>query len=350
MKTECSADTVYIPGITRFFDIPVKAVLWALLAVVASCAMAYAALELSPWPAALVYRWWMDHGGLELNQALEAHVPSAIEERLDQRYDANDDDALLDVYFPESAKRALPTIVWVHGGGFLAGDRRHVGNYARILAGRGYTTVAVGYSLGPASHYPKPLHQVNAALDYLVQNAEQLHIDPEHLFLAGDSAGAQIAAQMANIVTSPAYAKTVGIAPTIRREQLRGVILHCGVYDLGLAKFDGVYGHFMRTIVWSYSGVKEFGEKARLPEFSVPRHVTGDFPPTFISVGNADPLMQHSRVLADALDKRGVKVDRLFFPEDYRPKLPHEYQFHLNTGAGKEALERTVRFLKATAY
>jgi acetyl esterase len=337
-------------GITRFFDLPVKAVLWVVLAVVACCAMAYAALELSPWPAAFVYRWWMNHGGIELNQALEEHVPPHVAAQLDYHYDADDPDAWLDVYFPESATRALPTIVWVHGGGFLAGDRRQVGNYLRILAGRGYTTVAVGYSLGPGNHYPTPLRQVNAALAYLERNAIQLRIDPEHLFLAGDSAGAQIAAQMANIVTSPAYAKTLSIAPTIRREQLRGVILHCGIYDLGLAKFDGIYGHFMRTIVWSYSGVKEFGEKARLPEFSVPRHVTGEFPPTFISVGNGDALLQHSRALADALDKRGVTVDRLFFPEDYRPKLPHEYQFHLETGAGREALERTVRFLKATAY
>jgi acetyl esterase len=341
---------VYIPGLARFFEMPVKAVLWVLLSVVACCGMAYAALELSPWPSALVYRWWMDHGGIELNAALEEHVPPSIGARLDQQYDEDDADALLDVYFPESTTRALPTIVWMHGGGFLAGDRRQVGNYVRILAGRGYTTVSVGYSLGPASHYPTPLRQVNAALAYLVGHAEQLHIDPEHLFLAGDSAGAHIAAQMANIISSPEYAKAVGIVPSIRRAQLRGVILHCGLYDLSLAKFDGPWGHFMRTIVWSYSGVKEFGEKARLPEFSVARHVTGDFPPAFISVGNADRLLPHSRLLADALVKRGVKVDALFFPEDYRPALPHEYQFNLDTGAGREALERTTRFLKATAY
>ena len=191
---------------------------------------------------------------------------------------------------------------------------------------------------------------MNAALAYLERNAIQLRIDPEHLFLAGDSAGAHIAAQMANIVSSPEYAKTVGIEPAIQRAQLRGVILHCGLYDLSLAKFDGLYGHFMRTIVWSYSGVKEFGEKAWLPELSIPRNVTANFPPAFISVGNADPLRPHSRLLADALAKRGVKVDALFFPDDYRPALPHEYQFHLDTGAGREALERTVRFLKATAY
>ena len=341
---------MYIPGITRFVEMPVKAVVWVLLALVACCAIAYAALELSPWPSALAYRWWMDHGGVEMNLALEEHVPPEVGARLDHHYDANDPDALLDVYFPESATKPLPTIVWVHGGGFLAGDRRQVGNYLRILAGRGYTTVAVGYSLGPASHYPTPLRQVNAALAYLERNAIPLRIDPEHLFLAGDSAGAHIAAQMANIVSSPEYAKTVGIEPAIRRAQLRGVILHCGLYDLGLAKFDGLYGHFMRTIVWSYSGVKEFGEKARLPEFSIPRNVTGNFPPAFISVGNADPLRPHSRLLADALAKRGVKVDALFFPDDYRPALPHEYQFHLDTGAGREALDRTVRFLKATAY
>lgn len=341
---------MYIPGITRFVEMPVKAVVWVLLALVACCAIAYAALELSPWPSALAYRWWMDHGGVEMNQALEEHVPPEVGARLDHQYDANDTDALLDVYFPESATKPLPTIVWVHGGGFLAGDRRQVGNYLRILAGRGYTTVAVGYSLGPASHYPTPLRQVNAALAYLERNAIQLRIDPEHLFLAGDSAGAHIAAQMANIVSSPEYAKTVGIEPAIQRAQLRGVILHCGLYDLSLAKFDGLYGHFMRTIVWSYSGVKEFGEKAWLPELSIPRNVTANFPPAFISVGNADPLRPHSRLLADALAKRGVKVDALFFPDDYRPALPHEYQFHLDTGAGREALDRTVRFLKATAY
>ena len=341
---------MYIPGITRFVEMPVKAVVWVLLAVVACCAIAYAALELSPWPSALAYRWWMDHGGVEMNQALEEHVPPEVGARLDHQYDANDTDALLDVYFPESATKPLPTIVWVHGGGFLAGDRRQVGNYLRILAGRGYTTVAVGYSLGPASHYPTPLRQVNAALAYLERNAIQLRIDPEHLFLAGESAGAHIAAQMANIVSSPEYAKTVGIEPAIQRAQLRGVILHCGLYDLSLAKFDGLYGHFMRTIVWSYSGVKEFGEKAWLPELSIPRNVTANFPPAFISVGNADPLRPHSRLLADALAKRGVKVDALFFPDDYRPALPHEYQFHLDTGAGREALDRTVRFLKATAY
>lgn len=311
---------------------------------------AYAALELSPWPAAFVYRWFMNHGGEALSQAMQKHVPAGIASRLDERYDPDDADALLDVYFPASAARPLPTIVWVHGGGFLAGHKGLVAPYLKILAARGYTTVALGYSLAPARQYPTPVRQANAALAYLEENAERLHVDPERFFLAGDSAGAQVAAQLANVISDPSYARTVGISPSIQRQQLRGVILHCGVFDLGLARFDGPFGHFMRTIVWSYSGRKEFGEAARLPEFSIPRFVTAQFPPAFISAGNGDPLLAHSKALADALIARGVKLDSLFFPEDYKPRLPHEYQFNLDSGAGREALEHAVRFLRATAY
>lgn len=310
----------------------------------------YAALELSPWPAALLYRAYMNRGGEGLNQALEPHVPAGVTELRNQQYDPLDDDALLDIYYPGVPARALPAIIWLHGGGFLSGNKKHVDNYLRILAARGYVTVSVGYSLAPASHYPAPVLQANAALAYLARNAKRLHIDPERFFLAGDSAGAQLAAQLANAISAPAYAKQVGILPSITREQLRGVILHCGLYDLGLSNFDGPFGHFMRTVVWSYSGRKEFGEQALVPEFSVSRFVSADFPPAYISAGNADPLLPHSKALAAALVARGVKVDSLFFPDDYRPKLPHEYQFNLDSGAGREALEHSVRFLRATAY
>ena len=311
---------------------------------------AYAALELSPWPAAFVYRWFMNHGGEVLSQAMQKHVPAGVASRLDERYDADDPDALLDVYFPATAARPLPTIVWVHGGGFLAGHKGLIAPYLKILAARGYTTVALGYSLAPAHHYPTPLRQGNAALAYLEKNAERLHVDPERFFLAGDSAGAQLAAQLANVISVASYAKTVGISPSIQRRQLRGVILHCGIYDLGLARFEGRYGHLMRTILWSYSGRKEFRDDAPPQEVSIPRFVTEEFPPAFISAGNDDPLLAQSKALADALVARGVQLDTLFFPEDYRPRLPHEYQFNLDSGAGREALEHAVRFLRATAY
>jgi acetyl esterase len=326
-----------------------KTLFWT-FGVVASLAVAgYAALRLSPWPSALFYRVFMDRGGEALKLALERHVPAGVASVLDQQYDARDADAVLDVYYPSQSSGPLPAIVWVHGGGFFSGNKGQVANYLKILAAKGYTTVSVGYSLGPSRNYPTPVRQANAALAYLTQNAERLRIDPQRLFLAGDSAGAQIAAQLANIVSVPSYAAASGIVPSITRAQLRGVILHCGVYDLSLAKLEGVFGHFMQTAIWSYSGVRDVRAATKLNEFSVARYVTPEFPPAFISAGNADRLLAHSRALAEALVRQGVQVDALFFPNDYRPTLPHEYQFNLDTDAGREALERAVRFLAKVA-
>ena len=322
-----------------------RALAWTLGVTALLIAGGYAALRLSPWPAALFYRAFMDRGGEEANRALERYVPQGIGALLDQRYDANDQDALLDVYHPAQASAALPAIVWIHGGGFFSGDKGQVANYSKILAAKGYTTVAVGYSLGPASHYPKPVRQANAALGYLMRNAQRLRIDPARIFLAGDSAGAHIAAQLANAISVPAYATTLGIAPAISRAQLRGVILYCGIYDLALANSRGPYGHFMQTATWAYSGHRDGLKAEHLSEFSVARFVTAAFPPAFISAGNGDPLLPHSRELAQSLAKLGVAVDGLFFADDRKPALPHEYQFNLDTDEGREALERSLKFL-----
>ena len=140
----------------------------------------------------------MDQGGAAASSALELHVPTGTSMKFDERYDQADRDALLDVYNPSAIAtggKALTTIVWIHGGGFLAGTKDHVGSYAKILAAKGYTVVAVDYSLAPGALYPEPLRQVNKALAFLVDNAQRLRIDPSRIVLAGDSAGAQIAAQ-----------------------------------------------------------------------------------------------------------------------------------------------------------
>ena len=76
------------------------------------------------------------------------------------------------------------------------------------------------------------------------------------------------------------------------------------------------------------------------------RHVTPAFPPAFISAGNADPLEPHSHAMAAALQKQGVRVDALFFPKDHALPLPHEYQFNLDSEAGRQAMERSVAFLQ----
>lgn len=310
-------------------------------------AVLFIAVEASPWPSALLIRYGFETDARRVDQALAGRVPGGVSALLNQQYEGADPDARLDVFFPVVAEqdgKSLLTVVWIHGGGWISGSKDYIANYARILAAAGYTIVGVDYSIAPGKTYPTPLRQVNAALSYLEQHASRLHVDPQRFVLAGDSAGAQIAAQLANAITSTDYAREIAIVPALRASQLAGVLLYCGPYDLHFAKGSGVGAWFSRTALWSYGGMRNLADP-RLATLSVLNYVTPQFPASFISAGNADPLVGQSQALARKLTGLGVKVDTVFFPDDYLPGQPHEYQFNLGSAEGQRALKASLKFL-----
>jgi acetyl esterase len=307
--------------------------------------LGYGAYVLSPWPSVLLVRYAFDKDSAARNAALEKHLPRDVTELLDQRYGAAER-MQLDVFHPRGGgAAALPTVVWIHGGAFIAGQKEDIAPYLRILAARGYTVVGVGYTTAPTAQYPTPTLEANEALRFLTANAARYRIDTTRLFLAGDSAGGQIASQLAVAIGESAYAASIGFTPSISRAQLKGVVLFCGVYDTSKMTLSGSFGGFLRTVLWAYFGVKTIANNPTLAQFSVPRHVTPLFPPAFVSAGNADPLGPQSVAMADAIRAQGVATDTLFFPADHKPPLGHEYQFNLDQDAGREALERLVAFL-----
>ena len=254
---------------------------------------------------------------------------------------------LLDAYRPASATARLPVLLWIHGGGFVGGAKEELGAYFKLLAHQGYVVVGPRYSLAPEHNYPTPPRQMMQALAYLQSHAERLLIDPDRIALAGDSAGAHIAAQLATIVTTPGYAATVGITPKITSAQLRGVVLACGPYDLGLARQSIEAGsRFVQTVLWAYTGKRHFLDDPGAGAWSLTDHLTSSFPPTLVTVGNADPLRSHSELLVERLRAQGVSVETVFFAPDRQPALGHEYQFDLDTDPGRQFLDRMFAFLR----
>lgn len=307
----------------------------------------FAALQLSPWPGALLIRAVFDSGAQRAFSAQQPHLPADIAEQRDLQYAADSPHAFLDLFYPaSSAQRKLPTIVWIHGGGWVSGSKALLGNYARILAGQGFSVAVVGYAIAPSATYPTPVRQVHAALGYLSRQASMLPVDADKLILAGDSAGAHIAAQVAASLSEPDYAQRIGVQASIARSQLAAVLLYCGPYDIREVNLDGGFGAFLRTVLWAYSGRKDFQQDVRFATASVLPEVSARFPPAFISAGNADPLLGQSQALASALSKQGVTVETLFFPPDLKPELGHEYQFDLDGKPGQQALARSVAFLR----
>lgn len=299
----------------------------------------------SPYLSSMLIRSSFEKGGEATNLILEKYAPNNIASLKDIQYRENDPDAFIDIYYTNIERSNAPTIVWIHGGGWLAGNKNDLSPWARILSGEGFNVVALNYSLAPEKKYPLPIIQTNEALGYLSDNADHLNINIDKLVIGGDSAGAQLAAQAALIETNPDYSMGIGIEASLAGK-ISALLLNCGPYDLSLvnpsSNSDGA--KLVRTFMWSYTGNKDFYNMDGSEYFSISPHVTSDFPPSFITAGNKDPLLQHSEKLAESLQNAGVETDLLFYPADYAKNLNHEYQFNLDTEDGKNALDRMIKF------
>jgi len=327
------------------------------IAALASGAVVAGALASArPWPGAFLLRSAFERNAARTKQRLERHAPAGVTALTAVPYRPDDPDALLDVWFPASADETgarRPTLVWVHGGAWLSGHRDDTAPYFALVAAAGFTVVSVDYSLAPGHTYPTALHQVHAALAFVDQQADRLHVDPDRLVVGGDSAGAQLASQVAVLLTDPAYAEQLGLRPALRPDQLRGVVLYCGFYDLGRfgSRGAGPVGSVLRwgtrTMVRAYTGRP--GDSATARELSTFHHVTAAYPPVLLSGGNADPLTEsQSRPFAEKLAGLGVDVTTHFYEPDHEPELGHEYQFDLDTEEGNATFDRLVGFLRRT--
>ena len=102
------------------------------------------------------------------------------------------------IYIPQSGSSKLPVIVYFHGGGWVLGDLDSHDNLCRTLAVKtDAIVVAVDYRLAPEHVFPAALEDADAALRWVVDNAQSFHGDATRIAVAGDSAGGNLAAALA---------------------------------------------------------------------------------------------------------------------------------------------------------
>ena len=254
--------------------------------------------------------------------------------------------AYLDIYTPDGeGGQPRPVILWIHGGGFISSSAATVADYAILLAHAGYTVASLDYSLAPGSRYPVPVRQGNAALRFLRANAGRFGGDPARIVLGGDSAGAQIASELAAAQTDPGLARSAGLTAAVPSGALRGVVLFCGLYDLRTVGSTGFPA--LRTYLWAYTGVRDWTSYPAIDQLSTVLHVTSGYPPTFLSVGDADPFASQAAELASALRRHAVRLTTLFWTGT-GDHLNHEYQFNFDLPQARTAFQRTLAFLAAT--
>jgi len=266
----------------------------------------------------------------------------------DMDYGSSLPDGRMDLCLPRETAGAAPLVLLVHGGAFIGGDKLDNRTYAVCLASRGWAVATIDYRRAPEARYPSPLLQIDEAYRFLANKSRDLGLDMERLFLAGDSAGAHMMAQYALIQTDAAYASELGLSPSVPSASIKGVLLFCGPYDLGLvekARGGPLVRLGLSFLGSAYFGRKDWADSPEAAQVSLIGHLGPAFPPTFLTDGNSWSFEEHGRAFAARLESLGVPATS-FFPDKKRGWLRHQYQYILDSEAGWEAFEAVLEFLK----
>lgn len=143
----------------------------------------------------------------------------------DIRY-GDDERHRLDIFRPTGATGLQPVLLFVHGGGFIAGDKHGEGSpfYSNIgawAARNGYAGVNMTYRLAPGSQWPGGIKDIRRAVEFIQAKGRGLGLDADRIFLMGQSAGG---AHSAGYLAHP---EVYGNAA----HGLKGAILLSAVYD-----------------------------------------------------------------------------------------------------------------------
>lgn len=303
-------------------------------------------IRVSPWPAVMLLRNAGD-GPIDAPEGYEERI-KGVKVRYDLTYPSAYGKNKFDLYLPENARNA-PLILWVHGGAFVAGDKRGTEIWASLLASYGYAVASMNYEWAPEAVWPAQTVQVTECLEELGRLSEEgAGFGMDRVFLAGDSAGAHIAMQAAEAWFHEELAEKTGIRAPLDKEKnaLKGMLLYCGPYDpeaFGRIQ-DRKLRYFMNKIGQSFIGVRRWKEHPNTAYLNITSWLTEDCPPVYLTDGNSGSFEKQGKNLGEALRRLGVPVTERFF-EPEQGEIGHEYQMKLSSPEGQACFADTLRFL-----
>jgi len=249
------------------------------------------------------------------------------------------------VYRPD-ASGLLPTILFIHGGGWVIGDIDTHDNQARRLCrDTSSVVVSLDYRLAPEAAFPSPVEDCWAALRWVAAQVSALGGDPARIAVCGDSAGGNLSAVLARrardaggpalvaqLLLYPAVDLAAGLEEYPSRER------NAEGYLLGLSDMIWFGEHYTGTFAAS-------GGDPRDPDLS-PLHAPSlsGLAPAVVVVAEFDPLHDEGVAYARALEAAGTPVTLLDLPG-----MIHGFFDLWPAGPGVEAAvaETTARFAEA---
>lgn len=267
-------------------------------------------------------------------------VPEDVTRYLDISYGPYPEN-VLDVYCPKGTDHALPTIVSIHGGGWIYGDKELYSHYCMRLAQRGFTVVNFTYRLAPKYRYPAPLEDTCAVTTWMVEYAAEYFMDLNNVFMLGDSAGGQLCQQFMNLLTNPAYRKFFSFAPA-EGFRVNACALNCGCYFFPFNRL--LSPKRCGTMIAAY-----FPEDyvPLLPQLKVKKYVTADFPPAIVMTAANDYLRFMAKPMYRILRRKGVEAKLMIYGTKEQKEMGHVFHVNCHLPQAKQCNDDQCAFFRA---
>ncbi len=231
--------------------------------------------------------------------------PAAREEQIikDVSYGESNQQKM-DIYLPDDRTSAsTKTVVFIHGGGWVEGDKSDMNPYVDTLRKLmpGFAVVNLNYRLAynnSVNLFPTQENDVKSAIEYFLNRAEEYKVSDE-LVLLGASAGGHLAMLHAYKNDPDGH--------------VRAVVDFFGPFDL-VSLWN--YGIVQQLILYGATGVFPVDNPSLYASSSPSEHITATSPPTIALQGGADPLVPPSQTsqLIAALDAAGVINQLVYYP------------------------------------
>lgn len=272
----------------------------------------------------------------------------------DISYDDSIERCKLDVYcksFGNSKKR--PVILNFHGGGFLAGDKKHRRGIANYLINKvgDIFVINPNYRLCEYHRFPSFINDAAKALKWIEDNAEKYGFDLDKIMLAGDSAGAHIASQLITVTLNDDLREKLGCVKT--NIKIKGAFLSCGPYDTQTALTQKVLLGMAHKIGRLVTGVDCKDPEAvknyeYIKEISPINWVTPDFPVCFFAHTKADFFCpEHGRKMIDKLASLGVKSYEVYSTDK---KDIHCWNLTQKSKSAQSCMEKAAKYYRDLVF